>query len=90
MCSAITADIQCTSPCVGFWPCTPPTGGIVARCAAVAAADTAVEQVVGRVAAEAADAGELPGIGVAGVETTWCWCWALALLFRLLLWLVVW
>lgn len=26
MCSAITALIQCTSPCVGFWLCTPPTG----------------------------------------------------------------
>lgn len=26
MCSAITALIQWTSPCVGFWPCTLPTG----------------------------------------------------------------
>lgn len=69
MCSAITADIQCTKPCVGFCPCTPPTG-IVAKCAAVAA-DTADEQVVGTVAAEAADEGEFPGIGVAGVEITW-------------------
>lgn len=43
---------------------------MVAKCAAVAA-DTADEQVVGTAAAEAADAGELPGIGVAGVEMTW-------------------
>ena len=26
MCSAMTALIQWTSPCVGFWPCTLPTG----------------------------------------------------------------
>lgn len=26
ICSAITALIQWTSPCVGFWLCTPPTG----------------------------------------------------------------
>lgn len=26
MCSAITALIQWTKPCVGFWLCTPPTG----------------------------------------------------------------
>lgn len=86
MCSAITADIQCTRPCVGFWPCTTPPTGIVAKCAAVAA-DTADEQVVGMAAAEAAaDEGELPGIGVAGVETTWWWFWCdgpVELLFKL-------
>lgn len=29
--SAITALIQWTSPCVGFWPCTPPGTGIISR-----------------------------------------------------------
>lgn len=40
ICSAITALIQCTKPCVGFWLCTPPTGIVPPAVDIADAADT--------------------------------------------------
>lgn len=83
ICSAITALIQWTSPCVGFWLCTPPTGIVVASAAAddgggwgIGCGIDVDEQVVA-----VGGAGELPDIGVAACVT----CIELLLLLLLLL-----